>query len=235
MRALLLLVFSVPAWAGGMRAVPIFSHWAPDPRGVGRVLVGEISELRDLDSNVLIGYVFHRDFRSYYIDLNDGQPHLEAWDFPLQCAGECRDSRLARVTFVPYLENRFLGSVQVYIDEARNVFRATVGGETLLEVEGDGMTITGGIVREDLTRAPQELMNPAVACAEGITCIRALTFGRLAHDGPRAGDHALIQTRQGRRAFVESGKVFRPRTHEYASPHRFNTETDLLHALELGL
>lgn len=80
------LAFSAPAFGDGIRGIPIFGNLAPDPDGEGHFLVGEISELRDIDSNELVGYVFHRPFRSYYIDLNEGQPHIEAWDFPLSCS-----------------------------------------------------------------------------------------------------------------------------------------------------
>lgn len=239
---LLATTFALPAAADGIRGVPIFGKWIPDPDGEGHISIGEISELRDIDTNELVGYVFHRDFRSYYIDLNEGQPHIEAWDFPLNCQSlqnpegkECFDSRLARVTFVPYLGDRFLGELKVSIDQERNLFRATVNGETFLEVEGEGMTITGGVVKEDLQRMPEELVDPAVTCADGITCVRALVFGRLAHDQPRLSDKAQILVRDGRTAHVGSLKVFKPKASLNGSPHRFKTEQDLLVGLGFGL
>lgn len=58
---------------------------------------------------------------------------------------------------------------------------------------------------------PDELKDPAVACASEITCVRALVFGRLAHDGPRFTDKAQVFIRDGRQASVGNLRLFQPR------------------------
>ncbi len=176
----------------------IWAKYVPTPDGVGQTDLGSVSAIVDDQSGVLFGYTFYRATRSVYVMVNDGQPYVEVWDDPNICPPVgCPDSNLARVTFIPYKEKNFLGTMSVVQDDAKKTLSIEVNGEKLLVINTDTIQIVGGIITENPNVPPQQLVDPAVQCASGTSCIRALAFGKLAHETLTSHSFSFIHWADG--------------------------------------
>ncbi len=228
----ILLLFSPYVFAMesfGWRSVPVYGKYVPE--GDGWRIVGEISRLTDTDTGEFVGFNFFRDFRSYFILQNHGQPIIEAWDFPLNCpGGECPDSKLARVVFVPYLDNKMMGDLTGEKDEARGVFQISINETPILTVIGETMEISDGIIKEDLSRMPEMLRDPAISCSTEISCIRSLAFGKLGYEDLAPKALSTVFFRTGEQQIVPNLILFKPRPDYFANPLRLATEKDLVDA-----
>jgi len=200
------------------------------PIGNGWETIGEISEITDADTNKLIGYHFYRKTRSYFIFPNDGQPYFEAWDFPSVCMPDgCKDSRMARVTFIPYNGQKFLGEIKINLNEAEGKFQFEVNNNYLLELDLETMNPVGGIIEENSSIEPKEWENPAIQCSKiNITCVRSLAYGRLAHQNISSDFTSLIQWRDGSLQEVPNSLLYNPGLAH--SGFLYSSETDLFKA-----
>ncbi len=180
------------------------------PKGPGWEIVGEINEITDVEKNQVVGYDFSRETRNYFIMVNDGQPYLEAWDFPNTCPGGCHDSKMARVTFIPFKGINFLGELRWEINKTLGLFRFFVNDQLFLSVNMESMNPEDGIILEDSSVAPKELRDPSIICNSSVTCIRSLAFGQLAHENISKNYQSQVHFSDGVEALVPNNKLYNP-------------------------
>ena len=193
----------------GWRSEVVYGKYIPE--GPGWRVVGELTRVVDIDTNEVMGYHHYRNFRSIWILVNKGQPYLESWDFPENCplAG-CSDSRMARVTLIPYKSDNFLGKIEIELREEDRSLKAMVNQETLIEFDTETMNPIAGLLREDLNIPPKELLDPAIFCSSGITCLRALAFGRLPHQDLRAHMYTDVNWADGAKEKILNKLLYSP-------------------------
>lgn len=216
----------------GWRGETVYGKYIPD--GPGWKVIGEIIKVTDLDTGELVGYHYYRDERSIWVMRNHGQPFLESWDFPADCPiNGCSDSKMARVTFLGYKNAELLGELQFKLDEVNKQILFTVNNELLLQVDGETMQIVNGLIVEDTGKPPKELLDPAVYCAKGITCIRSLAFGRLAHEDIRPFMTSDVSWSDGTKQKVQNLSIYGKSPDDANSPEAFlfRTEEELRGAL----